>query len=986
MEKLNLRFVKKLFRRRNFILFLFVSSFMNLQAAPEDPLDVTSFIKNPSFETNGLSNWKNDGMWSQNNDSPTSQGWTKNGNIYAEKWVDSGSRLGNASISQELSGLTDGKYILKASAHSVSQSGSPAVTRGTYLYAGLYETLVTAGKEYEVETVVVGGKLEIGFRIVSTTANWAAVDHFRLYYCGKSAEIFQPLLEKKIAIAIADTLAKKSQGYFNIQQYRKAIEGAKNVAPTEEGSIVAAILALDNAMNEAVSIAEAYTPLKEAIESLKTELKTTKYPNKTTIENSITAAQTIYDSTEDQRNKIESTIKTLSDHLEILFKYSFLYKDLRNAIKLLESSDYPNKTTFASAIEFAQTVCDDPEGKDMMATRDNLSAATAAYLNGRPSNWATIKNGAMWKDNKGNWVQAHGAGFVQVGDTWYMIGEDRSNSWNPDVNMYSTKDFVNWKFERKIIQNGVTHSSLGNGRFIERPKIMYNKKTGKYVVWCHWEQGNYGASEAAVFYCDSVNGPYKFHWAGRPLDVKSRDCTAFVDDDGTAYFISTTSENQHLGLFRLSDDYLNVVEHTQLFSSQQREAPAVVKINGTYFMLFSACSGWDPNQTSYSYSKSLTGGWSSRSNIGNPIAYDTQAASILTLQGSGGTTYMYVGDRWQDPDLPESKTIMFPLHFSGNSVTYNYKQQFDLDLATGTYRETPTEKTRLSKKDWKISGFSSEESSSENGKASNAIDGNAGTKWHTKYSGGGAAAPHYIEVDMGAEYEISGFLAMPRLDNSTNGTIRQYSFMVSTDGKDWKIVSGGSWLPYAAEVYFTPISARYFRMVSPSGTHACIVDLDILTDTPTYTQAVINPYYQTGTSSSWSRSEQINIKEGQKLSFGPNSSAKGNWAFFGPNDHMSATREYSIAETTPDDSGTYTSTFLSIYSQSSTKEYNVTIIPNQSSIENTVSDSRTEVERKYYNLQGIETSRLEKNQIYIVKRFFDDGSFVVEKIFYQNLY
>lgn len=113
--------------------------------------------------------------------------------------------------------------------------------------------------------------------------------------------------------------------------------------------------------------------------------------------------------------------------------------------------------------------------------------------------------------------------------------------------------------------------------------------------------------------------------------------------------------------FRLSDDYLSAVEYTELFKWQSREAPAIVRHGDTYFMMFSACSGWDPNQATFSYSKSLTSGWSSRANIGNSIAYDTQAASVLTVTGSKGTSYVYVGDRWQDPGLAESKTIMFPI-------------------------------------------------------------------------------------------------------------------------------------------------------------------------------------------------------------------------------------------------------------------------------------------------------------------------------------
>ena len=98
---------------------------------------------------------------------------------------------------------------------------------------------------------------------------------------------------------------------------------------------------------------------------------------------------------------------------------------------------------------------------------------------GNVEEWTTIKNGNMWIDSDGNEIQAHGAGFLKVNDTWYMIGEDRTQQWNPDVNMYSSKDLVNWKFERKIIKNGATNPDLGKTRMIERPQLMYCAKTGQ---------------------------------------------------------------------------------------------------------------------------------------------------------------------------------------------------------------------------------------------------------------------------------------------------------------------------------------------------------------------------------------------------------------------------------------------------------------------------------------------------------------------------
>lgn len=316
-----------------------------------------------------------------------------------------------------------------------------------------------------------------------------------------------------------------------------------------------------------------------------------------------------------------------------------------------------------------------------------LLLTSVAPMMGQTSAWTSIENGRLWKTVDGETVQAHAPGFVWQGGLWYMVGEDRSHSWNPDVNLYSSADLTHWKFEKKIIENGVTDSHLGRSRMIERAKLLCCSKTGQYVVWCHWESRDYRASEAACFVCDSVNGSYRLVWSGRPLGVKSRDCNVFVDDDGTAYFVSTTNENQDLGLFRLADDYLSVVEYTCLFAGEQREAPVIVRIGDRSFMFSSACTGWAPNQCKLSFSSDLREGWSPLTNIGDDKAYRTQPAAILEVKGSRQTTYLYVGDRWMDPDLPNTKTIVFPISFEGTRCIFDYRDRFNINLTTGEWRE-----------------------------------------------------------------------------------------------------------------------------------------------------------------------------------------------------------------------------------------------------------------------------------------------------------
>lgn len=312
---------------------------------------------------------------------------------------------------------------------------------------------------------------------------------------------------------------------------------------------------------------------------------------------------------------------------------------------------------------------------------------TAKQGNGTPDKWVTITNGRLWLTLEGDTVQAHAPGFLREGDIWYMVGEDRGHEYNPDVNLYSSTDLQTWHFVKKIIENGVTSPDLGKSRMIERAKILYNPKTRRYVVWCHWEASNYGASEAACFSSDRIDGDYRLEWSGRPMDIKSRDCNVFVDNDGTAYFISTTEENQHLGLFRLSDDYLSAVGHTRLFPGQRREAPAIVRLGDRYFMFSSACTGWAPNQCKLSWSDDLRQGWSELESIGDSKAFRTQPAAILEIRGTKDTTYLYVGDRWKDPTLAETKTIMFPVSFSDTTCDFQYRDSFQINFHTGEWRE-----------------------------------------------------------------------------------------------------------------------------------------------------------------------------------------------------------------------------------------------------------------------------------------------------------
>jgi hypothetical protein len=80
---------------------------------------------------------------------------------------------------------------------------------------------------------------------------------------------------------------------------------------------------------------------------------------------------------------------------------------------------------------------------------------------------------------------------------------------------------------------------------IERPKVIYNAATGLYVMWMHKENGvDYSEARAAVAYSTTIDGNYTWQGSFQPQGLyMSRDDTLFVDDDGSAYFVSSAREN-----------------------------------------------------------------------------------------------------------------------------------------------------------------------------------------------------------------------------------------------------------------------------------------------------------------------------------------------------------------------------------------------------------------------------------------------------------
>ncbi|MGL1890708.1 MAG: family 43 glycosylhydrolase [Spirochaetaceae bacterium] len=311
-----------------------------------------------------------------------------------------------------------------------------------------------------------------------------------------------------------------------------------------------------------------------------------------------------------------------------------------------------------------------------------------------------IKNGLEILDNNNLPLHAHGGEIIHVNNIYYWIGEDRRG--RNKVSCYSSSDLTNWTFENTILsldsptkkhyfgtdlrlEIDNDKASIGEGCNIERPKILYNEKIDKYVMWMHWEKpSDYSEARCAIAISDTIAGDYTYLGSFNPIGHMSRDCTLFKDDDGSAYFITSSRGNADLHIYRLSDDYLSIDEHVRtLWPGQFREAPAVFKKDNLYYMLTSACSGWDPNQSCYAYSESIDGKWSMLKNLGDETTYRSQPTSVLPVKSENSTSYLYIGDRWGgEKEKYFTSTYMFlPIEFGEKStISIQNHTEVEIDL------------------------------------------------------------------------------------------------------------------------------------------------------------------------------------------------------------------------------------------------------------------------------------------------------------------
>jgi beta-galactosidase len=294
--------------------------------------------------------------------------------------------------------------------------------------------------------------------------------------------------------------------------------------------------------------------------------------------------------------------------------------------------------------------------------------------------------GELWYDNTGELINAHGGGILYINKKYYWFGEKRGQRGSEGVNVYSSADLYNWKFEGLALSPNYTDTAhdIAKGCVMERPKVIYNASTRKYIMWFHLElRGKgYSAARAAVAVSDKVTGPYTYVHSFRPNSNMSRDMTLFKDGKDSAYIIYSSRENYDLRIAKLSDDYLTATESDKLLFSKHREAPAILKYKEQYYLITSGCTGWQPNKATVHRSASVWGPWEELpvNPMSGPKAettFDGQSTYILPVAGKKDY-FIFLADKWNPRDLKDSRYLWLPVQFRDDTTVVEWTNEWEI--------------------------------------------------------------------------------------------------------------------------------------------------------------------------------------------------------------------------------------------------------------------------------------------------------------------
>lgn len=330
-----------------------------------------------------------------------------------------------------------------------------------------------------------------------------------------------------------------------------------------------------------------------------------------------------------------------------------------------------------------------------------LSGAAAAANS--PRN-ASFRPGEIWLDTSGKPIQVRGGSILKVGGDYFWYGENKERTtgkdriWHWGIRCYRSKDLYNWDDIGLIIPpepNDPT-SPLHPFKYVDRPHILFNTETKKFVCWIKVMEDPY--QTRSVLTADRITGPYTLvRKSERPLGMSAGDFDLVASpDDGKAYMYF---ERVHSELIcaDLSPDY---TAFTGYYSTHMpkpgppltREGVAHFHRRGRHYLATSGTTGYFPNPSEIAVADTFHGPWTTLGNLhpadSSGTSFNSQISSVFRHPGKKDL-YIALADRWFGTSLSGPQ-------FESGALSGLVQSAFAKHFSRPVQRLTPDEAAAMS--------------------------------------------------------------------------------------------------------------------------------------------------------------------------------------------------------------------------------------------------------------------------------------------------
>ena len=330
----------------------------------------------------------------------------------------------------------------------------------------------------------------------------------------------------------------------------------------------------------------------------------------------------------------------------------------------------------------------------------------------------SIQNGRPWYDTKGERIQAHGGSVMYLDGYYYFYGENKEkttgkdDTWQWGMRYYRSRDLYNWEDMGLFVAPDLTDpkSPLHPTAFADRPHIIYNKKTKKFVCWIKVMIQGGTTQQSTVLTSDSFGGPYTVVRTGlMPLDMSAGDFDLVVDEEtGKAYYYFERVHDATI-CAELTEDYTDVNGVYSLHfphpegAPYVREATAHFLRNGKHYLITSGTTGYYPNPSEVAIGDDYHGPFTV---LGDPhvgdeshTSFHSQISSVFKVPGKKDL-YIACADRWMPGYEKFSYEDILKLRSLKKEKKYDEMEKMMEEFGAPKYFSTATTNTSLAEYIW----------------------------------------------------------------------------------------------------------------------------------------------------------------------------------------------------------------------------------------------------------------------------------------------